>query len=113
MTKVAHPKQHGIVSNKEGTGAYEMTHKVGKTHFIVVLTPEGKDQVDRLRLLNDRDAMLAELSENVPLDFLAAKDEIYADKLGSAASRQQLVSAFGTDDRNDVVKQILIHGKFH
>lgn len=90
-----------------------MTYKVGKAHFIVVLSDEGKDQVHKIRhqFKDDKDIIALELAENVPHDL--AIDEIYVGHVGERASRQQLQVAFGTVDTKEIVKQIMIHGKFH
>ncbi len=106
-------KEGGTTMMTTAPGLYEMTYKVGKTHFIVVLSEEGKDQVHKIRnqFKDDTDMIALELSENVPHDL--AMDEIYVGHVGDHASRQQLEVAFGTVDKKEIVKQILIHGKFH
>lgn len=116
LHKGVHPKKLGIASHRDeggkgGAGTYELSYKVSKTHFIVILSDEGKDQVTKIRQLKDKDAMELELSENVPNEL--AIDEIYVEKVGSTASKQQLEVAFGTTDKAEIVRKILVNGKFH
>ena len=83
-----------------------MGHKVGKTHFIIVLTTEGSEKVDALHKLG---------AEKAPIDHymgLLAIDEVYSNHLGERASNQEMEAAFGTSNKSEVVKQIVINGKY-
>ena len=103
----AHPKENGIVSNKEGTtGAQQMVYKVENTHFIIVLDDASMATVNQLRKRPDMQI------EDPLLDTLAI-DEVYAEKVGEQASQQQLHAAFDTTDIKKIVKEIMINGKFH
>jgi hypothetical protein len=106
-------KEGGTTMMTQAPGLYEMSYKVGKTHFMVVLSEEGRDQVRKIhtQFKDDKNMMSLELSENILHDL--AIDEIYVGHVGDHASRQQLEVAFGTVDKREIVKQILIHGKFH
>ena len=44
---------------------------------------------------------------------LLAIDEIYSNHLGEQSSHQELKTAFGTTDKKEIVKQIIIHGQYH
>ena len=83
-----------------------MGHKVGKTHFIIVLTTEGSEKVDALKKLG---------VEKAPIEnymSLLAIDEVYSNHLGERASKQEMEAAFGTTSKADVVQQIVINGKY-
>ena len=44
---------------------------------------------------------------------LLAIDEIYSNHIGEQSSHQELKTAFGTTDKKEIVKQIIIHGQYH
>lgn len=87
---------------KDGTGAKEMALKIGKTHFIVVLNDEGSKAVDAKVGLED--------IKN-PMSLLAI-DQIYSNRLGEQSSKQELDSAFDTTDKKEIVRKILLNGKY-
>ena len=43
---------------------------------------------------------------------LLAIDEIYSNHIGETSSHQELKTAFGTTDKKEIVKQIIIHGQY-
>jgi ribosome maturation protein Sdo1 len=106
-----HPKDNGIVPNKEGTtGAQQMLYKVDNTHFIIVVDNDSMATVNEFRKHPD---MKNSTKIEDPLMSALAIDEVFAEKVGDRASEQQLHAAFGTTDIKKIVKEIMINGKFH
>ncbi|KAG7343814.1 hypothetical protein IV203_021822 [Nitzschia inconspicua] len=105
----AHPKQHGIVPNKEGTGAITMAYKVEDTHFIIVLDDSAKSLIEEIQKHPDKvgDEQLGQVYSSLAIE------EIYAEKVGEKASEQQLNSAFNSVDTKAIVNEIVLNGKFH
>ena len=101
-------KDVGIVPNKEGTGAKELGYKIDKTHYIIVLNENGNSKVDSIHKLGPDKVV------DIDYDYLSllAIDEIYSNHLGETSSHQELAAAFGTIDKKEIVKQIIIHGKY-
>lgn len=88
----------------------QLCHKVGNINFLVVLTPEGVEKVDALHKLGAG-------IQQVPFfdDYftrLLAWEEVYVNRIGQLPSRHQLLEAFGTCDKFEVVKQIVLNGKY-
>ncbi|KAL3906694.1 MAG: hypothetical protein SGILL_009170 [Bacillariaceae sp.] len=111
MTKLAHPKEHGIVPNKDGTtGAAKLEYKVGNTHFIIVVNESSTSLIEEVQKHPDT---AAQLHDPQSVRDVLAIDEIYADKVGEQASHQQLQAAFDTIDTHSIVQQIVMNGKFH
>jgi ribosome maturation protein Sdo1 len=105
-----HPKENGIVPNKEGTsGAIKMMLKVGKTHFIVIVDDAVKPVIEHIQKYPDR---VSEDQLQRVMSSLAI-DDVYADKVGAKASCQQLEVAFNTNDKEEIIKEIIRCGKFH
>jgi ribosome maturation protein Sdo1 len=52
--------------------------------------------------------------DDTDYDYLSllAIDEIYSNHLGEQSGSQELETAFGTTDKKEIVKQIIIHGKY-
>ena len=102
----------GIVPNKDGgTGTKELDYKIDQTHYIIVLNDEGNSKVDSIhKLLLDPNKVVNDNDYNY-LSLLAI-DEIYSNHLGEQSSHQELKTAFGTTDKKEIVKQIIIHGQY-
>ena len=107
----SYKKDVGIVPNKEGTGAKELGYKIDKTHYIIVLNDEGNSKVDSIhKLLLDPNKVVND-NDYKYLSLLAI-DEIYSNHIGETSSHQELKTAFGTTDKKEIVKQIIIHGQY-
>ena len=65
------------------------------------------------KLLLDPD--IKGVNDNTNYDYLSllAIDEIYSNHIGETSSHQELKTAFGTTDKKEIVKQIIIHGQYH
>ena len=104
----------GIVPNKEGgTGTKELDYKIDQTHYLIVLNDEGNSKVDSIhKFLLDPDIKGV---NDMDYDYvsLLAIDEIYSNHIGEQSSHQELKTAFGTTDKKEIVKQIIIHGQYH
>lgn len=107
--ETAHPKEHGIVPNKEGFGAVMVEYKVDNTHFIIVLDETGKKMVEEIQQHPEK---LDQQQLDTVMAGLAVED-IYAETVGEKASRQQLEAAFDTTDMKSIVKEVIMNGKFH
>mmetsp|Transcript_15608 Transcript_15608/g.29048 ORF Transcript_15608/g.29048 Transcript_15608/m.29048 type:complete len:87 (+) Transcript_15608:94-354(+) len=86
-----------------------MEMKVDKTHYIIVLSDEVKRVVDMIQKHPDK-------VDDGQLDIVVkglAVDDIFADKVGDKASHQQLHAGFGTTDKEEIVKKIIMEGKYH
>jgi ribosome maturation protein Sdo1 len=106
----AHPKENGIVPNKEGTtGATKMMLKVDKTHFIIVIDDTVTPVIEEIQKFSEK---VSEDQLDRVLGSLAI-DDIYADKVGDKASSQQFDAAFNTTDKKEIMKEIIVNGKFH
>lgn len=105
MTKESHLNKNGLVPNKEGTGTLQVSHKVDKNHFIVLVHADKHDQLMQLR--SNKDVGTVD-----PYEYMESED-IYEGHIGMHASNVQLENAYNTADKKMIAQQILLNGKFH
>jgi hypothetical protein len=96
---------------------------VGSNDFIIVVSEENKGKLIGYRSgKGDGDGLtpdcggtfddLRNMVNDHPLDFLAI-DDIFVGEIGECASKALLESAYGTSNKKEVVRKILLQGKYH
>ena len=100
------PKGNDI---KPNTRARELGQTIGDTTYVIYLQRKGVDKVNALHKLGRAES--APINSKNYLTLLAI-DKVFSTTTGHAATKHELLEAFGTSDMAYVVKSIVANGKY-